>query len=300
MFERGFFEHDFLRACRRREDDLIMEIDKTTMAEAHEVAMAEIMQNKRTRSIDIETELGKWEKTWEFPDVVTLIVRKPLQEPMASPAANAGYGPRFVEQYRNDLCSLKLRAEYPGLPPVYTYPWRIFDYPRAVWLGSYQGSGPGGNGDGFGVNQVDQIVRRLLKNHESRRANIVTWDPEIDGEAEADQPCLQVLHFLIRLPDVEEIRLGYGTAGTYQLHMRCFFRSHDYRGGVGNNMVGLAGFMEMLVQKLIAQEFSYPLEVGSLTISSSSAHIYWERDSDDLKKFKALMYQNYGIFIEER
>lgn len=276
-----------------------MEIDKTTMGEAHEVAVASIMKDKRTRSVEIETEPGKWEKTWEFPDLVTLIVRKPLQEPQASPAANVGYQAGFVAQYKHDLCTLKLKIEYSdGKGPVYTYPWRIFDYPRdnPDCSGLHKSMG---NGDGRGVNQVRQIVKRLLKNPESRRANIITWDPEIDGEAEADQPCLQVLHFLIRLPNNEESRLGYGTEGVYQLHGRLWFRSHDYRGGVGNNMVGLAGFMEMLVDMLKTGGFPYPLEVGSLTVSSSSAHIYWERDASDLKDFKKLMYQKYNIFIEE-
>ena len=274
-----------------------MEIDQETMGEVHEIAMASIMNDRRTRSIDIETEPGKWEKTWEFPDVVTLIVRKPLKDPQASPAANVGYGPGFVAKYKGDLSHLKLRSDYPrGNSPIYTYPWRIFDYPKTEpdWECSV------GNGDGRGVNQVEQIVTRLLKNPESRRCMIVTWDPEIDGVAEADQPCLQSIHTLIRLPNKEEIRLGYGTEGIYQLHIRCFFRSHDYRGGVGNNMVGLAGFMEMLVQNLLERGFPLqPLEVGSLTIMSSSAHIYWERDSDDLKKFKEMMYKKYNIFIEE-
>lgn len=52
-----------------------MEIDKETIAEAHEVAVANIM--KTSRGIDIETSPGKWEKTWEYPDLVTVIIRNP-------------------------------------------------------------------------------------------------------------------------------------------------------------------------------------------------------------------------------
>jgi thymidylate synthase len=268
-----------------------MEIDRTTIAEVHEVAVASIM--KTCRGIDIETSPGKWEKTWEYPDLVTVIIRKPQMQPQVSEACN--FGPGFIAQYKNDLCHLKTRSEYPeGQAPEYTYPWRIFDYPTRINLvtgGVFMTPDSHGNGDGFGINQIDQIVSRLLKNHESRRALGITWVPELDGVAVKDQPCLQNVHFLIR---------------ENALHLRCFFRSHDFLGGASANWVGLTGLMELVREKLIAGGYpsvatGYPhnLEIGSLTTCSSSAHLYWKRDEKDLDDFKAMLFKKYHIFIEE-
>ena len=254
-----------------------MEVDRTTISEAHEVAVASIM--KTSRGIDIETSPGKWEKTWEYPDLVTTIIREPQKEPQVSEACN--FGPGFIAQYKSDLCHLKLRNQYPpGQAPEYTYPWRLFDYLSR----SVDDMMLVGNGDGLGINQIDQIVARLLANPESRRALGITWIPGVDGVAVKDQPCLQNVHFLIR----ED-----------RLHLRCFFRSHDFLGGASANWVGLTGLMELVQGLLVGKGYKGDLQIGSLTTCSSSAHLYWKRDEDDLKDFKEMLFKKYHMFIEE-
>jgi thymidylate synthase len=250
-----------------------MLIDEDTIAVAHEKTVATIM--KTCREIDIETSPGKWEKTWEYPDAVMVIIRHPQKEPQVSEACN--FGPGFIAQYKNDLCHLKLRSEYPtDEAPVYTYPWRLMDYPRPDDDGDLVG-----NGDGQGINQIDQIVRRLVGNPESRRGNAITWVPEIDGEAIEDQPCLQMAHFVIR------------EGG---LHGRFAFRSHDMLGGAGANWVGLTGLMELVAQR-IGKVTGSPPDIGTLTTFSSSAHLYWVRDWDDLRDFKKLLFEKYRMFV---
>jgi len=241
-----------------------VEIKVDNIATAHELVVAKIMKN--SEEIDIETSPGKWEKTWECPELVTTIIEHPQAHPQVSEACN--FGLRFIAQYKSDLCHLKLRSEYPdGLEPVYTYPWRLMDYPGRFNLH--------GNGNGYGINQIEQIIRRLEKNPESRRANAITWVPEIDGETSHDQPCLQVAHFLNR---------------EKTLHGRFFFRSHDMLGGAGANWIGLTGLMELIAGRL-------GLKVGTLTTCSSSAHLYWKRDESDLKRFKELLFNKYRMYL---
>jgi thymidylate synthase len=141
-----------------------------------------------------------------------------------------------------------------------------------------------GNGYGHGINQIDQIVSRLLKNPESRRGNAITWIPSVDGFASHDQPCLQVVHFLLR---------------DNTLNLRCFFRSHDMLGGAGANWVGLTGLMELVASKLVCNGMKDTLRIGSLTTCSSSAHLYWKRDQKDLDDFKTHLFKKYHMFIEE-
>jgi thymidylate synthase len=257
-----------------------MEIIAQTIAEAHERVVASIMQ--KSIAIDIETEPGKWEKTWEYPDAVMVIIRTPLVEPQVSEACL--FGERSIQKYCEDICNLKLKREYvEGMEPVYTYPWRLYDYPRVLPVDVADGEESHteyfrkGNGDGGGINQIAQIILRLRKNRESRRANAVTWVPEIDGEANNDQPCLQVVHCMIR----DDF-----------LHMRCFFRSHDMMSGAGPNWVGLTALQEKIA-------FGTDSKVGSLTTVSSSAHLYWKRDDKELKLFKKALFKKYRMFLGE-
>lgn len=260
-----------------------MEIDVETIATAHELVVAKIMQD--SEPIDIETSPGKWEKTWEYPDLVTTIIRNPQAHPQVSEACN--FGPGFIAQYKSDLCHLKLRSEYPaGQAPVYTYPWRLMDYPvrnPASGIGTWLG-----NGDGRGINQIEQIIKRLQEHQESRRANAVTWVPEIDGETTHDQPCLQVAHFMLRKWSGRTVVVG--KEEQYYLHGRFFFRSHDMLGGAGANWIGLCGLMEVIAGRLGCQ-------VGTLTTCSSSAHLYWKRDESDLEKFKGYLFQKYRMYL---
>lgn len=284
-----------------------MEIDVENIATAHEMVVAKIM--KTCREVDIETSPGKWEKTWEYPDVVTTIIRRPQSQPQVSEACS--FGPGFIAQYKDDLCHLKLRNQYPeGEAPVYTYPWRLMDHPVVV---EESNPCPGarkfsirGNGDGKGINQIDQIVKRLLENQESRRANAVTWVPEIDGNATHDQPCLQVAHFLVRELEESELKSYPEEApGNLLLHGRFFFRSHDMLGGAGANWVGLCGLMELVAGRLkyLAGDEKgvgpdeVDVKVGSLTTCSSSAHLYWKRDESDLDKFRAYLFKKYRMYL---
>lgn len=251
-----------------------MEIDADTIGTAHEMVVAKIMKaaqddTEKCHEIEIETSPGKWEKTWEFHDLITVIIRNPEKSPQSSEAFALKQG--FIDQYRNDLTHLKLRSEYPeGQAPVYTYPWRLMDHPYRDEAGAFHG-----NGDGTGINQIEQIISRLKENRESRRANAGTWVAEIDGFAIEDQPCLQIVHVLIR---------------NGILHMRCFFRSHDMDTGAGANWIGLTGLMRMIADAL-------GVEVGSLTTCSSSAHLYWKRDKSDLDKFRKHLFEKYRIFL---
>lgn len=52
----------------------------------------------------------------------------------------------------------------------------------------------------------------------------------------------------------------------------------------GANAYGLAHLM-----KYVCDQIDQPITIGTLTTISSSAHIYWKRDKQELNEFKKRM-----------
>lgn len=287
-----------------------MEIDVDTIARAHEFVVRALIEDGEQQ--DIETHPGKIEKTWEHHEPITIIVRSPGGQPMVSEACM--FGEKFIDKYSGDFTKLTPpRAD--GNGAVYTYANRLFDYPISQMVRDYPfGLDPEevmiltGNGNGHGLNQIEQVINRLSKNPESRRANAITWVPELDGVSN-EPPCLQFAHFMLRNckymwkkldpKDTREpatprefvrmhdlVRVDAGSVGLdYFIHARFPFRSHDMLSGYGANAVGLNSLMQYVAQ-MLDEKNRWVVGFGSLTTFSSSAHLYWTRDDKELSEFK--------------
>lgn len=290
-----------------------MEIDVDTIARAHEFVVKALIEDGEEQ--DIETHPGKFEKTWEHHEPITIIVRSPGMEPMVSEACM--FGEKFIDKYSGDFTKLTPpRAD--GMGAVYTYANRLFDYPIPR-LGKHHQYGLDpepciylvGNGGTGGINQIEQIITRLSKNPESRRANAITWVPSIDGISN-EPPCLQFAHIMlrnckyvwekldpkdtrvprtprefVRMHDLKRVHVMEDGI-KYYLHARFPFRSHDMLSGYGANAVGLHSLMAYVAQEL-HKRTGWDIDVGSLTTFSSSAHLYWTRDDRELSEFKKLL-----------
>jgi thymidylate synthase len=119
------------------------------------------------------------------------------------------------------------------------------------------------------INQIESIIYKLNRKPNSRRAQAITWMPRIDINSD-NPPCLQRIQCLIR---------------DGKLHMDVNFRSNDCLSAFGQNAYALT-----FLQKMIADELGVP--VGRYTHYITSAHIYFERDAEELKRLKEVMY--YG------
>jgi thymidylate synthase len=276
-----------------------MEIDVDTIARAHEFVVKALIEDGEQQ--DIETHPGKIEKTWEHHEPIMIIVRTPGILPMVSEACM--FGEKFIDKYSGDFTKLTPpRAD--GNGAVYTYANRLFDYPIIAQDGFvYRG-----NGDGYGLNQIEQIINRLAKNPESRRANAITWVPPIDGISN-EPPCLQFAHIMlrncryvwekldpkdthvprtprefVRMHDLVRVNAEDEDVD-YYLHARFPFRSHDMLSGYGANAAGLTSLMRYIEIELHKRN-AWKVNLGSLTTFSSSAHLYWTRDDRELSEFK--------------
>ncbi|MFH1721301.1 MAG: thymidylate synthase [Candidatus Altiarchaeota archaeon] len=110
------------------------------------------------------------------------------------------------------------------------------------------------------IDQIAEIIKRLKKNPNTRRATAATWIPPIDFD-NTEVPCLILADFKIR---------------NEKLNLTCTFRSNDMYGAWPANAYGLSN-----LNRFVAKETG--IEPGSLTTLSISAHVY-EHDFLNIKK----------------
>lgn len=200
------------------------------------------------------------ELTWESPEPVCIHINRPIDEPMMSVACN--FGPKQMGEYVKQFMTIHPKTETSA---TYYYSNRLFDYPTAIPPHFLLG-----NGDGHGINQIkDSIIDRLNGSPNSRRAVAITWVPSLDI-ASNEPPCLQLIQCFIR----------FG-----QLNMVVYIRSNDMLSAWGENAFALAYLMERIITGITMQD----LRIGWLETISTSAHMYWKRDAEELKKFRRIL-----------
>lgn len=267
-------------------------IKKRSIGEAHEEVIKEITE--RCKDNIRVTEDGEY--TWDPEEPVCIHIEEPFSEPMRSGASL--FGKSFSEQYQTSLYTITPRRN-DGTDAVYTYGNRLRDYPRANvrhtandsgffkktisslfrHLGYVPVSSSGeifwsGDGNSGGIDQInDSIIKRLIKNPESRRALAITWFPEKDIEAD-EPPCLQIVQAFIDKNN--------------HLNLICLFRSNDMLSAWGQNAFGLAHMQRYIcesineIRTLNKEDF---ISSGWLETISNSAHMYFHRDQLELNLF---------------
>ncbi|WP_421909210.1 thymidylate synthase [Methanolacinia petrolearia] len=187
------------------------------------------------------------EKTIELPEPLNIHVKNPFEDYMISPFNMFGEG--AMRQYVNDLLN-GTENEF-----VYTYHDRLFDYP----VGDLEFRG---DGDGKGIDQVEYLIEKLKAEPNSRRAEAITWFPPKDDQSD-NPPCLQRIQCFVR---------------DGRLNMHVDFRSNDMLSALGANMYALVHLQKMIADRLEA-------DIGWYSHTSVSAHMYHERDHDELMKY---------------
>lgn len=112
----------------------------------------------------------------------------------------------------------------------------------------------------FGVDQVDEAIKRLKSFKYTRRATMVTLDPRKDC-FEDDIPCCDLIDFKLR---------------DGKLYLTAVFRSNDLGSAVVPNFFALR-----YLGNYVAKEVG--VQLGSVTVQSISLHVY-EHDFQDMKK----------------
>lgn len=181
---------------------------------------------------------------------MTLVVEKPLQEPMISKCSFCD--PRSLEQYRQEMLDGILDFEVDKGKWAYTYHDRMVRYPI-----DNQIKFPG---EPY-KDQIQFIIDELRRNPYSRRAVIDIRDNSEDMYSN-DPACLQHLQFFIR---------------NNKLHLKVLFRSNDACKATFMNAFAL-----IMIQKKIADELG--VEIGTYTHRANSFHCY-EKDFPMLEQY---------------
>lgn len=137
----------------------------------------------------------------------------------------------------------------------YTYGERIMNWGHQI-LSTNAKDGKGG------IDQLEQVIKRLKRSPRSRRGVIGLWLPPLDGDKIADTPCFIALQFLVR------------DGKTY---LNTVLRSNDMYSGWPANAYALAKLNEYVAEKL-------GLKPGRITTLSMSGHVY-EHNYENVKEF---------------
>ena len=231
-----------------------------TIAEAHEKVVKLIMAGKDFN--DVLTEDN--EQTFELPEPCNIHINTPFKEPMISKSLQ--FGKKSMDKYVEEI--LYIRPLTGERDFSYLYSNLIFDYPKYDGMDDTGNDVWDGNGNGYGINQMQYAVRKILSDPATRRAVISLFNPQIYEETD-DPPCLNHIQFMIR---------------NNELNCHALFRSNDMLSAWGCNAYALAHLQKHMLDNLI---YKYrDLELGYLETTSISAHIYFKRDQNQVDEFK--------------
>ncbi len=241
-----------------------------SLAEAYEKALV-ALHAEGTR---FRTQYDKEGDPLSLDCTMDLTIEDPMADPMIHKAFPGGFAD--LREYVYELQGLKDGWTKNMNDPddtrwEYTYHGRLQNYGR--WKekrdeGSVE-AGP------FGVDQIEQVISKLVEQPFTRQAQMITWMPNHDLDC-FDPPCLQSLWYRI-LEDDE---------GVQWLNCNVRFRSNDAWGASFMNMFGFIMFNREVIADEIERRSGKPVKLGRLNWHADSYHIYGK----DLEQANARLF----------
>lgn len=177
---------------------------------------------------------------------IMIVARKPFQEPRIHRAFPGSL--ETLEIYRQEV-ALGIHDHW--INPAegkwsYTYHQRLF---------AYDLFGP--DGGKRAINQFEQIIEKLVEAPHTRRAQAITWKPDVDPTVD-DPACLQRMWFRI-----------YGG----ELRMNVHMRSNDAFKAAYMNMWAFTDLQRYVAEE-VSRRSGRPLRCGAYAHLVDSFHIY--------------------------
>lgn len=127
------------------------------------------------------------------------------------------------------------------------------------------------------LDQIDRMIEKLTRDPVTRRAYATTYDP-IEDDTKTSPPCLISLQALLD--------------DTRKLHFVAYFRSHDILKAALPNAYGILHVFAYICQKTGFQP-------GTVTIHSTSAHVYEDDWEDAEKLLKCAFWERIKLYFDE-
>lgn len=248
----------------------VLHVEGETLAEAYEKALIELYE----KGIRIQTQYDKENDLPSIDATMNITVLEPWKDPMIHKAFPGGI--EDLREYVMELLGakdhwMKNMDEPEDTRWEYTYHWRLQNY--GTWKGGSAKKGEQTVVGPFRVNQIEEVIQKLIDQPYTRQAQMITWMPNVDLHC-YDPPCLQSLHYRI----IEDEGCAY-------LNCNVRFRSNDAWGANFMNMFGFVHFnREVIVQELMhrtAQRF----KLGRMNWHADSYHLYGKDIEDFEKRF---------------
>jgi len=155
----------------------------------------------------------------------------------------------------------------------YTYHGRLAGY--GSWKELSDGAGSESVEVGFKIDQVENVIQKLVDQPFTRQAQMITWMPNMDIKV-YDPPCLQSLWYRILEDD----------DGVQWLNCNIRFRSNDAWGASFMNMFGFIQFNREIIATEVEKRSGKPVKLGRLNWQADSYHIYGK----DIKQAKEMLF----------
>ena len=241
-----------------------------TLAEAYEKAVVELYNN----GIRFKTQYDKPEDPLSIDSTMNITILEPMTDPMIHRAFPGGID--NLREYVMELSGAKDHWVKNMNDPEdtrweYTYHGRLAAY--GAWKEIHEGESK--NAGYFTINQIENVIQKLIKQPFTRQAQMITWMPNIDLEC-FDPPCLQSLWY--RITEDED--------GVWWLNCNVRFRSNDAWGASFMNMFGFINFNKNIIADEISKRTGKKVELGRMNWQADSYHIYGK----DIENAKQLLF----------
>jgi thymidylate synthase len=262
----------------------VLHVVEKTLAEAYEKALVLLYYE----GFRIKTQYDKPGDPLSIDSTMNITILEPETDPMIHKAFPGG-----IDDLREYVLELKGFKDHwvKNMNDPDDTRWEYTYHGRMAAYGSWKELKDPSDKEsstigGFTVDQVEQVISKLVKQPFTRQAQMITWMPNIDAQV-YDPPCLQSLWYRI-LEDAE---------GVWWLNCNIRFRSNDAWGANFMNMFGFVQFNREEIADKIAERTGRTVKMGRLNWQADSFHIYGK----DLEKAKGLMFDRIDTMpFEER
>lgn len=218
----------------------VLKVEGNSLPEVWEKSLIEVWNN----GIAIKTQYDRPKDPPSKDATMILVINDPFAEPRIHRALPTGLDE--LEIYRQEVV-LGVHDHWIGTHGwSYSYHDRLFNYKiKNAYL-----------------NQISIVIENLADCAYTRRAQAITWDPELDAK-DLEPPCLQRLWFRI-LEDPERGLV---------LNMNTHWRSRDAYKAAFMNIFALTDLQRVVAEE-VSKKIGIPVKAGRYVDVADSYHIY--------------------------
>jgi thymidylate synthase len=236
----------------------IITITEKCLAAAYEKALVALYNY----GISFKTQYDKVDDPPSLDCTMNLTIEDPLSEPMIHKAFPGGI--EDLREYVMEIQGVKDHWVKNINDPndtrwEYTYHQRLASY--GSWNEIHDGKSE--QRGYFNINQIENVISKLVKQPFTRQAQMITWMPNLDIDC-YDPPCLQSLWYRIA---EDENNVGW-------LNCNIRFRSNDAWGANFMNMFGFTMFNKEIIASEVSKRLNKEIKLGRLNWQADSYHIY--------------------------